>query len=140
MHRRSIRTLVVAVASAALAGPGAAADSVARPASAASSPHAMGMRPSARKGPPPGPTWLVDINSVSRKELKTLPGIGDAEADRIIANRPYLSKTELVTKEVLPAAQYLSLKSRIVAMPKAKAKATPTLTPTPTPTLKAPPA
>lgn len=61
---------------------------------------------------------LVDINSASRKELKTLPGIGDAEADKIIANRPYLSKTDLVGKNVLPIGPYLSLRNQIIAKQK----------------------
>ena len=63
------------------------------------------------------PVKLVDINSASRQELKTLPGIGDAEADRIIADRPYLSKTELVSQGVLPVGPYVSLKDRVVAKP-----------------------
>jgi len=68
-------------------------------------------------------THYVDINSAGRKELKTLPGIGDAEADRIVANRPYLTKTELVTKNVLPTGPYLALKNRVVAMQKQPPKA-----------------
>ena len=62
----------------------------------------------------------VDLNSADRQELITLPGIGTAEADRIIANRPYLTKTELVTKQVLPVGPYLSLKNQVVAMQKFK--------------------
>jgi DNA uptake protein ComE-like DNA-binding protein len=68
------------------------------------------------------PVKLVDINSAGRKELKTLPGIGDAEAEKIIANRPYLTKTELVGKNVLPLGPYLSLKGQVIALPKSKAK------------------
>ena len=64
----------------------------------------------------------VDINSAGRAELMTLPGIGSAEADKIVANRPYLTKTELVTKNVLPIGPYVSLKNLVVAMPKAKPK------------------
>jgi predicted DNA-binding helix-hairpin-helix protein len=60
----------------------------------------------------------VDINSASRKELMTLPGIGAAEADKIIANRPYLTKTELVSKGVLATGPYLSLRYQVVAMQK----------------------
>jgi DNA uptake protein ComE-like DNA-binding protein len=61
------------------------------------------------------PVKLVDINSASRAELKTLPGIGDAEADRIIKARPYLSKAELVTKNVMPEGVYVALKKQIIA-------------------------
>jgi hypothetical protein len=59
---------------------------------------------------------LVDINSASRAELKTLPGIGDAEADKIIANRPYLTKSSLVSKKVLALGPYDALRGRIIAV------------------------
>lgn len=68
------------------------------------------------------PVVRIDINSASRKSLKTLPGIGDAEAARIIANRPYLSKTELVAKHVLPVGPYVALKNRVVALQKGKSR------------------
>lgn len=90
-----------------------------RAASAPASPHAMpGQMPDAgkKKAPPAAPTKLVDINRASRKELMTLPGIGPDEAAKIIANRPYLTKTELVTKGVLPVGPFLSVKRQVVAM------------------------
>ena len=64
----------------------------------------------------------VDLNSASTKELMTLPGIGAAEAARIVANRPYLTKTELVTKNVLPVGPFLSVRHLVVAMPKTASK------------------
>jgi DNA uptake protein ComE-like DNA-binding protein len=66
------------------------------------------------------PVKLVDINSASRAELKTLPGIGDAEAAKIIAARPYLSKADLATNNVLPTGVYIALKDRIIAKPTGK--------------------
>jgi len=73
------------------------------------------------------PVKLVDINSAGRTELKTLPGIGDAEADKIIAARPYPSKAKLLADKVLPDDKYQALLGRIVATQKdrtaAKARA-----------------
>jgi competence protein ComEA len=60
----------------------------------------------------------VDINSATRAELKKLPGIGDAEADRIVAGRPYLSKAHLQTHEVLSPMQYQAVRELVVARQK----------------------
>jgi hypothetical protein len=65
---------------------------------------------------PAGP--LVDLNSASRAQLKTLPGIGDAEAQRIIASRPYPSKFKLVADNVLSSAQFEPIRHRVVALQK----------------------
>ena len=77
----------------------------------------------------------MDINTASKAELKTLSGIGDAEADKIIAGRPYRVSTEIVTRAGLPAGLYVANKRRIVAMPKAaprgKAKAAAASKPSP---------
>ena len=77
------------------------------------------------KAAPAAPVERIDINSASRAQLKTLPGIGDAEADMIIAARPYLSKAELVSKKVLGAGPYVSIKRRIVAIQKTPPQAKP---------------
>ena len=76
--------------------------------------------PAAAPLPRRGPAVVehyVDLNSASSKELMTLPGIDAAQADRIVANRPYLTKTDLVTKDVLPLGPFLSLKHLVVALP-----------------------
>ncbi len=58
----------------------------------------------------------VDINSASKAQLMALPGIGEAEAKKIIAARPFRSKARLVADNILSQAGYNALKGRIVAM------------------------
>jgi hypothetical protein len=87
----------------------------AQPPSATPAPLALRNRPAVVE-------HYVDLNSASRKELMTLPGIGAKEAAQIVANRPYLTKTELVSKNVLPVGPFLSLRHLVVAMPPSTAK------------------
>lgn len=61
---------------------------------------------------------LVDINSAGKKELMTLPGISDADADKIIAGRPYLSKANLTTRNIVARGVYENLKARVIAKQK----------------------
>ncbi len=56
---------------------------------------------------------MIDVNSASPAVLDTLPGVGDARAQGIVANRPYLTKRDLVTKKVLPANVFRGVESRI---------------------------
>ncbi|MCX7176006.1 MAG: helix-hairpin-helix domain-containing protein [Proteobacteria bacterium] len=60
-------------------------------------------------------TKLVNINGASKEELMTLPNIGAAEAEKIIAGRPYGSKSWLMTRNVLPESTYVTLKALVVA-------------------------
>ena len=57
----------------------------------------------------------VDINAASKEELMKLPGIGDALADKIVANRPYKAKGDLTSKKILTSKEYSAISSHIVA-------------------------
>ena len=73
--------------------------------------------PSQTQGTPaPSVVRLVDLNSASRADLKSLPGIDDAAADRIVAARPYTSKAKLVAEQVISFDLFLRLKHRVVAL------------------------
>jgi competence protein ComEA len=71
--------------------------------------------PKADKAPAPAKKDVLDINSASADELKTLPGVGDAYAKKIVDGRPFKGKDELVQKKIVPKGTYDKIKDQIVA-------------------------
>jgi DNA uptake protein ComE-like DNA-binding protein len=56
----------------------------------------------------------VDLNKASKDDLASLPGISSQKAARIIAERPYASAHQLVTRHVLSEAEYSQIQDRVV--------------------------
>jgi DNA uptake protein ComE-like DNA-binding protein len=51
----------------------------------------------------------------SEDELKAIPGIGEAYSKKIIENRPYARKDELVKKKIIPQTTYDKIKNDLIA-------------------------
>lgn len=111
MPRMSFRWMIAATMHLALLGamltPHALAQKATQPKS--SSQSAMSMQNSGD---------LVDLNSATADQLKALPGIGDAYAQKIIDGRPYARKTDLVSKKIIPEATYKKIASKVIAKQK----------------------
>ncbi|HEY7519787.1 MAG TPA: helix-hairpin-helix domain-containing protein [Methylomirabilota bacterium] len=61
------------------------------------------------------PKEKLDLNSASAEELQALPGIGEALSKKIVENRPYKRKDELVQKKVIPGPTYEKIKDHVIA-------------------------
>ena len=68
---------------------------------------------------------LIDVNSASKDELKTLPGVSDELAAKIIAGRPYLSTAHLLTRKIVDAGGYENIRTLVIAKQKSSPEAKP---------------
>ncbi len=66
----------------------------------------------------------VNINTASKDQLMTLPGIDDATAEKLIAARPFKSKDELQKKGIVTKQQYQKLSSMVTVGSSSKPKET----------------
>jgi len=59
------------------------------------------------------PDKPVNINSASKAELQTLPGVDEETADRIIKGRPYHTTDEVGAKGVVSPEEFNAIKGKI---------------------------
>jgi competence protein ComEA len=57
----------------------------------------------------------LDLNTATKEQLLKLPGVTPVEADRVIAARPYHAPGELVTRRIIPKAEYDKIADRVTA-------------------------
>ncbi len=55
----------------------------------------------------------VDLNRCSQEELLKIPGINEQLADRIIENRPYRHRLDLVARMVVPSGVYQGIRDLV---------------------------
>jgi DNA uptake protein ComE-like DNA-binding protein len=58
---------------------------------------------------------LLDINTATAEQLRSLPGMGEAYVRRIIAGRPYTAKNQLIARGILPQGAYDQISTLIIA-------------------------
>ena len=57
----------------------------------------------------------LDLNTATKEQLLSLPGMTAEEADRVVAGRPYNEPGELVTRHILPKTEYDKISDRVTA-------------------------
>lgn len=58
-------------------------------------------------------TSTFDLNHCSREDLLRVPGLNEMLADRIIDNRPYRHRLDLVARMVIPSGIYQEIRDRV---------------------------
>ena len=62
----------------------------------------------------PEPVKLVDINSAPMEDIESIV-LNELLAKKIVDNRPYANKRQLVTRRLITLEQYEEIKDRIIA-------------------------
>ena len=57
----------------------------------------------------------LDLNLATKQQLLSLPAMTEAEADRVIAGRPYNDPSDLVKRHILPKAEFDKIADQVTA-------------------------
>jgi DNA uptake protein ComE-like DNA-binding protein len=57
----------------------------------------------------------VNLNTATRDQLMSLPGMTTGQADRVIEARPYNDPHDLVTRHILPQSEYDRIADKVTA-------------------------
>ncbi len=57
----------------------------------------------------------LDLNTATKEQLLSLPGVTAAEVKRVIAGRPYAEPGEVVTRRIMPKTEYDKIADRVTA-------------------------
>ncbi|MGH7488873.1 MAG: ComEA family DNA-binding protein [bacterium] len=57
----------------------------------------------------------LDVNTATHEQLTSLPGVTSAEADSVIAGRPYNDSGQLVSRGILSRSQYDKIADQLTA-------------------------
>lgn len=57
----------------------------------------------------------LDLNTATREQLVSLPGVTAREADRVMAGRPYNDPGDLVTRHIIPKTEYDKIADEVTA-------------------------
>ncbi len=55
----------------------------------------------------------LNLNTATKDELSSLPGVTDTQAEAIIASRPYYAPNDLVKRKVLSRGEYDKIADRV---------------------------
>jgi hypothetical protein len=55
----------------------------------------------------------LNLNTATKDELSSLPGVSDTQAEAIIASRPYYAPNDLVKRKILSREEYSKIADRV---------------------------
>jgi DNA uptake protein ComE-like DNA-binding protein len=57
----------------------------------------------------------LDLNTATKEQLRSLPDMTPADADRVVAGRPYNEPDELVTRHILSKTKFDKIADQVTA-------------------------